>query len=496
MPQMFNIQPVAPQTTPQRPAGKKEQSPFSPHLEDAISGKKQEKPAKTANATTNTTEGSEQSQEPLETQLEGQLSDSTDQDIAIEIKEEKTEQTGLAAYNTEFVAPTGSSDLDSNHKSSSPALVIKPEAAETAKQSHNQEIIVPSKYNPDQAESSLAPESPASQNSFKYIGMSRQDALINQLQQIIDKADETGIVSVTRAKPAYSFNTINTNLHGVLTTSIPEAPEAAAVSPSTELTAASFNELLVKDLDNNQKPAIKPLAHLSGGRQGIHQQYFNAKVSNQNLSDNNQDLQQKKQGEEFLQNTIAGNLQSSTVGFSEQSSTFSAFATSAQQATVHPTSDIAQPTTVLPSGTIVQEEDIIHQVIERFQLSAKQLDNKINIKLHPAELGELKIDLTVKDGSIRAHVVAQSQHTREILEKNVQKLKNQLESQGYTVDNISVTAESESVADFDLFEQQLFNRQEYSQKSAKSMQNEDVSFNLEGIDLTAVAASNSVNVKI
>jgi len=124
------------------------------------------------------------------------------------------------------------------------------------------------------------------------------------------------------------------------------------------------------------------------------------------------------------------------------------------------TGQITDPTktTMLPSGMVVQDQEVIQQLVERFQVNRRQLDSKIQIKLHPVELGKMEIDLTVKEGSIRANVVAQSQHVQEILERNIAKLRSVLEQQGFNVEEITVSSGSETVGEFDMFDQHLPNQ--------------------------------------
>jgi len=156
----------------------------------------------------------------------------------------------------------------------------------------------------------------------------------------------------------------------------------------------------------------------------------------------------------------------------------------------------AAPMIILPSGTVVHEDEIIRQMTEKFQVSGKHTDSRINIKLHPAELGSLKIDLSVKEGSIRANVVAQSHHTMQILEKNIQKLRAVLENQGFTVDQIAVSAESDSVAGFDLFDRQFFNKNDQPPATPQARRTGKAAFALEDGIHPAWATSSGVNVKI
>lgn len=116
----------------------------------------------------------------------------------------------------------------------------------------------------------------------------------------------------------------------------------------------------------------------------------------------------------------------------------------------------------LPTGTMVAEQEVLNQVLQRFHLTNRDHNTRINLKLYPAELGELKIHLSIKEGSIKASVVAQSQHVQEILEKNMPKLKTVLEQQGFVVEDIIVSAQAENVANFDQFGGQLPNRQDFT----------------------------------
>ena len=267
------------------------------------------------------------------------------------------------------------------------------------------------------------------------------------------------------------------------------------MATTTETSGLNLNGLLGTNIDGIEKTGGKPTQQLNGLRHDNQQQYYTAKINSQNLAENNQNFQENKQGDELSQQTLSSGLQSGPPGATEQSSTFSQISTIAQETTTQLTNEAAKPV-ILPSGIIVHEEEIIHQLTQRFQISSKNLDSRINLKLHPAELGELKIDLTVKEGSIRANVVAQSQHTLEILEKNIPKLKTMLESQGFTVDEISVTAESESVGEFDLFDRQLFSHNDFTPTPQNESREDEAIFTLEDSEFAAPVSSSGVNVKI
>ncbi len=149
----------------------------------------------------------------------------------------------------------------------------------------------------------------------------------------------------------------------------------------------------------------------------------------------------------------------------------------------------------LPSGTVVHQEEVIRQIAEHFQISRRDFDTKVSIQLHPAELGEMKISLSVKEGAVRANVVASSQYAQEILEKNMVKLRAILENQGFTIDEISVTAKSDTAGDFNLFDRQLFSQNDYQPPAVKNTRSASPLFTLEETAATNQTAVTGVNVK-
>jgi flagellar hook-length control protein FliK len=130
----------------------------------------------------------------------------------------------------------------------------------------------------------------------------------------------------------------------------------------------------------------------------------------------------------------------------------------------------------MPLSVPISEDDIIQQVIQKFRINSQLQNSKLVMRLHPAELGELKIDIQLKGGSLNASIVTQSQQVREILEKNMPKLRDLMEQHGIVVENISVKIETETIADYNLFQQQ-FSREGNPTDSKKSART-DTSFEL------------------
>ena len=92
------------------------------------------------------------------------------------------------------------------------------------------------------------------------------------------------------------------------------------------------------------------------------------------------------------------------------------------------------------------------------------------VKLYPEELGELKIDVQMKAGAIKANIVTQNEQVQQVLEKYIPKLKSLMEQQGLTVDDIQVTNTSDHSSGHNLFQEDFADSNDFSSqgKSAKS----------------------------
>jgi len=145
------------------------------------------------------------------------------------------------------------------------------------------------------------------------------------------------------------------------------------------------------------------------------------------------------------------------------------------------------------------EDNVLNQVMQRLRLSQNLLDSKLVMKLHPAELGELKINVQLREGSINASILAQNQQVQEILEKNLPRLKEMMEQQGLTVDEIVINLDSDLESQYNLFEDHLANDENSS--SPRKTKNSQENFTVDNDSEEFVEVENNesdlvVNVKV
>ena len=280
----------------------------------------------------------------------------------------------------------------------------------------------------------------------------QQEALLQRIQNIVNNGNEVGTVSIKTNTAPEQATTLRTQL-ATLTT-VPQNLETIQASTTSGVGKEGAFTALEEGVF---APALRSQQQLTSVRHDVNQQFYDAKTHPQipvsdasNSATNQQDGNLTQQGSGF-------NQPSPLMSHAEGNNIFTLPVDAVSDPTSLQTTESAK-TTTLPSGTVVQDQQVLQQLVERFQVNRRQLESKIQLKLHPAELGGMEINLTVKEGSIRANVIAQSQHVQEILERNIAKLRSTLEQQGFNIEEISITTEAETVGSFDLFDQQLPNK--------------------------------------
>lgn len=86
------------------------------------------------------------------------------------------------------------------------------------------------------------------------------------------------------------------------------------------------------------------------------------------------------------------------------------------------------------------ERMVLDQVVDKARIIVRPNGaSSMVIKLDPPSLGQIDMRIDVKDGSVRAAIVADSKEVKAAIEGNIENLKNSLNANGLKVDEISVT---------------------------------------------------------
>jgi flagellar hook-length control protein FliK len=86
----------------------------------------------------------------------------------------------------------------------------------------------------------------------------------------------------------------------------------------------------------------------------------------------------------------------------------------------------------------VRSSEVINQVVEKAKVILNQDKSEMVIQMKPDHLGKLELKVVTEQGIVAAKFIAESQQVKEIIETNMQLLKDALQKQGIAIDGISV----------------------------------------------------------
>ncbi|MGE5613917.1 MAG: flagellar hook-length control protein FliK [Bacillota bacterium] len=115
-----------------------------------------------------------------------------------------------------------------------------------------------------------------------------------------------------------------------------------------------------------------------------------------------------------------------------------------QAAPENPAGENLAAITIEDAGASMQPRDIINQVIEKVKVVLTPEKSEIEMELKPDSLGRVSLKVSAENGLIVARFVADNQQVKQVLEANMQLLKNSLERQGINVQGLSVSVRQES----------------------------------------------------
>lgn len=217
-----------------------------------------------------------------------------------------------------------------------------------------------------------------------------------------------------------------------------------------------------------------------------------------------------KSGQQLLNSDAETSANSSTLsmpkgGEKAVDATFSHTLQHVADKTLTPGSELQRPGSMNIMLSQLQENDLLHQVINKIRISHQMRDSKVTMKLHPAELGNLKINIQLKEGVISANVVAQSQQVQDVLERNMHRLRTLMEEQGLKISEITIELDNDPTDGRNLFQDHLaqddrdFNNQQSPTSGEKFVMDtieQDVEENIETLEIGTTAMDRGVNVLI
>ncbi len=96
----------------------------------------------------------------------------------------------------------------------------------------------------------------------------------------------------------------------------------------------------------------------------------------------------------------------------------------------------------------VRTSEVINQVVEQAKVIVGQDKSEMIIHLKPDHLGKLELKVVTEQGIVAAKFIAESHQVKEIIETNMQLLKDSLEKQGLSIDNVSVQVGQEKQSNY------------------------------------------------
>lgn len=93
-------------------------------------------------------------------------------------------------------------------------------------------------------------------------------------------------------------------------------------------------------------------------------------------------------------------------------------------------------------GFRTEASDIANQIMDSMRANISEDVTELEMNLHPASLGNVRVNLVAQNGQITAQFIAQNETVRAAIESQVMQLRESLESQGIKIEAVEVTLAS------------------------------------------------------
>ncbi len=125
--------------------------------------------------------------------------------------------------------------------------------------------------------------------------------------------------------------------------------------------------------------------------------------------------------------------------------------------------DKIQVNTAPISAKELTKFDIMNQIAEKLP-TLKAGTEKVEIILKPENLGKVNVELESTRGVVNATLIAENKQVKELLEKNIDTLRNNLTAQGVNVNTVTVKVEEPTKSAFNAFD---FNQNNFGSDTTK-----------------------------
>ncbi len=129
-----------------------------------------------------------------------------------------------------------------------------------------------------------------------------------------------------------------------------------------------------------------------------------------------------------------------------------------------------------PASYVADPADIMEQVKESLRIVMKDDMTEMEMQLHPASLGNVKVQVAIKDGAVTANFTTQNEQVKAVLESQLVQLKEQMNEQGLKIEAVEVTVSSHS------FESNLQNGRGNGQEPGEPKKKTTRSINLNSLE--------------
>ncbi|WP_058485157.1 flagellar hook-length control protein FliK [Defluviitalea phaphyphila] len=112
----------------------------------------------------------------------------------------------------------------------------------------------------------------------------------------------------------------------------------------------------------------------------------------------------------------------------------------------------------ISSESVQQPQQIIEQMVEYIKVNLAEDITEINLNLKPDYLGKLSLKIVSEKGIMTARFIAENQVVKEVIETNLNQLRDVLEDQGIKVDKLEVFVKQEFDGQGFNFNQEKFSK--------------------------------------